>query len=103
MLEKMFAGDPDDFSALCEALTFSLTKFHGLGPGPWIVTRKPSPAVEGIRIASPEDVETLGDELRHWLDAHRVEAALIRPDLYVFGSGVPQDLADRYAVELSGG
>ncbi|WP_447751751.1 bifunctional 3-(3-hydroxy-phenyl)propionate/3-hydroxycinnamic acid hydroxylase [Sphingopyxis fribergensis] len=67
-----------------------------LGAGPWLVTRDASPPIEGIKLASLQEVGAFGQALRHWLDTHNADAALVRPDRYVFGSGSPRELADHY-------
>lgn len=73
-----------------------------LGPGPWMIGRNMPPSVKGIRAASPDsrDLGPFGDALQIWLDAHAVEAALVRPDRYVFGSGTSHDLAAAYSAAL---
>ena len=71
-----------------------------LGAGPWIISRDPQPPIDGIRHASLRDLGAFEPIVGQWLDAHGAEAALIRADRYVFGSGPPHELADRYLASL---
>lgn len=73
-----------------------------LGPGPWLIGRNQASSVDGMRMAALDSpgLDPFGDELRRWLDAHEAEAALVRPDRYVFGSGTSRDLANAYAAAL---
>lgn len=43
------------------------------------------------------------DSLRGWLDIHAADAVLVRPDRYVFGTGSPDELAQRWSGTLAGG
>jgi len=68
-----------------------------LGDGFCLLTRGPHAAPPGIAAL---DVTALGDggALAAWLGA--AEAALVRPDRYVFGTGAPDMLLDRLAASL---
>jgi 3-(3-hydroxy-phenyl)propionate hydroxylase len=41
-------------------------------------------------------------QLRRWLERAGVEAALVRPDKYVFGSGDPERLREAWNLTLGG-
>ncbi|MCL9999481.1 MAG: hypothetical protein NBV68_08870 [Erythrobacter sp.] len=43
-----------------------------------------------------------GADIGQWLEAHRAEAVLVRPDRYVFGTGTPAELTAAWAAALSG-
>lgn len=67
-----------------------------IGAGPWMITRDPSVPADAIHHVSLDDAGPFAPDLRRWLDTFPADAALVRPDRYVFGSGSPQDLAGRY-------
>jgi len=72
------------------------TRFDDLmGDGAWLVART-APAAEtpGLKVAALDRPEFAGfrPDLEAWLDKHGAEAALVRPDRYVFGTGAPGDL-----------
>jgi len=71
-----------------------------LGGGPWIITREASIELDGIKVASLGATGAFAQGLGQWLDAHGARAVLVRPDRYVFGSGSPQELAERYRILL---
>jgi 3-(3-hydroxy-phenyl)propionate hydroxylase len=64
-----------------------------LGDGFWLIERQDSAAAR----LSPFDAD-----IDRWLDAHRAEAVLVRPDRYVFGTGTPAQLTAAWAAQLSG-
>lgn len=72
-----------------------------LGMGPWIVTRAPAQPIAGVKIVSLGEAGPFTQDLGQWLDMHDAEAALIRADRYVFGSGSPRKLVERYLSLLS--
>lgn len=72
-----------------------------LGMGPCIVTREPAQPIGGIKLVSLGEAGPFSQDLAQWLDMHGTEAALIRADRYVFGSGSPRELAGRYLSLLS--
>jgi 3-(3-hydroxy-phenyl)propionate hydroxylase len=54
-----------------------------LGPGWWLLSRE--------SLAAPH-LAPFAAELAGWLDEHRADAVLVRPDRYVFGTGSPDAL-----------
>ena len=54
-----------------------------LGTGDWLIARG--------ALAAP-DLAPFAPALTRWLDAHRAEAVLVRPDRYVFGTGRSDEL-----------
>jgi len=74
-----------------------------LGAGPWLISREPQPRIDGIKHAALRDLGAFEHMVGEWLDAHGADAALIRADRYVFGSGRPRELADRYLASLGRG
>lgn len=74
-----------------------------LGAGAWLISRDGAGrTLKGVRNAALSDARLtrLAPALRAWLDAQGVEAVLVRPDRYVFGTGAPADLLDAYAARL---
>lgn len=59
-----------------------------LGAGQWLITRA---MLDDAKLAP------FRPALADWLDAQRAEAVLVRPDRYVFGPGVADDLARAWA------
>jgi 3-(3-hydroxy-phenyl)propionate hydroxylase len=59
----------------------------------------------GVRLLSvdTEELAPFRAALLAWLDQHRAEAVLVRPDRYVFGSGAPGVLLDAWADSLNPG
>ena len=74
-----------------------------LGARPCILTRQDF-GVEDYGIAtlslSSQQLRPFAPVLTDWFDAHDAEAVLIRPDLYVFGTGTPDVLARSYSEML---
>lgn len=74
-----------------------------LGSGAWLIGRTTgsvsAPGVATISLAAPS-VAPFRDALTAWLDARDVEAVLVRPDRYVFGSGDPDRLLDAWCGAL---
>ncbi|MCC5611608.1 bifunctional 3-(3-hydroxy-phenyl)propionate/3-hydroxycinnamic acid hydroxylase [Nostoc sp. CHAB 5834] len=69
-----------------------------LGSGAWIISRRSDPLDSEIRAAglnSPE-VAPFKFALANWFDSHNVEAILVRPDRYIFGSGSVSELAQKW-------
>ncbi len=74
----------------------------GLGDGPWLISRCPAVDSAGMpqhHLDEPALAPFRADLLR-WLDAHKAEAVLVRPDCYVFGTGDPKTLATGWALAL---
>jgi 3-(3-hydroxy-phenyl)propionate hydroxylase len=70
-----------------------------LGHGPVLLCRRDiGPKINGIKAIAVNgpDAAPFSADLVHWLDEHDAEAVLIRPDLYVFATGAPEDLARSY-------
>jgi 3-(3-hydroxy-phenyl)propionate hydroxylase len=75
-----------------------------MGPGAWLIGRAQAPQRPGLNAAILSDpwLAPFADSLKAWLDAHRADAVLVRPDRTVFGTGAPESLADAYAAFLAG-
>lgn len=73
-----------------------------LGAGPWLIARSASPDLGAITVTDLTDpkLQPFRSSLEGWLDRHRAQAVLIRPDRYVFGAGEPRVLADAYMQAL---
>lgn len=54
-----------------------------LGPGHWLIERDD---------LAGELLQPFSRELGQWLDRHGAPAVLVRPDRYVFGTGIPSEL-----------
>jgi 3-(3-hydroxy-phenyl)propionate hydroxylase len=74
----------------------------GLGEGPWLISRSPVTAIDGLAAHHLQDpaLAPFRAQLIGWLDAHGAEAVLVRPDRYVFGTGEPAALAVAWAAAL---
>lgn len=59
-----------------------------LGEGPWLITRQS--LADGA-------LAPFADRLRPWLESRDVEAVLVRPDRYVFGTGTAKALEKAWA------
>ncbi len=74
---------------------------HGMddafGPGWWIIgdNLPHSPGITNITLDSREARDFLPG-LRAWLLKHEAQAALVRPDRFVFGSGAPEWLLEQW-------
>ncbi|WP_162291017.1 bifunctional 3-(3-hydroxy-phenyl)propionate/3-hydroxycinnamic acid hydroxylase [Erythrobacter colymbi] len=64
-----------------------------LGDGVWLIDR---------RDTSTARLGPFGAQIARWLDAHGVEAVLVRPDRHVFGTGTPAELDRAWRAALSG-
>ncbi|MDN5005606.1 bifunctional 3-(3-hydroxy-phenyl)propionate/3-hydroxycinnamic acid hydroxylase [Bradyrhizobium sp. GCM10027634] len=63
------------------------------------ISAKRAVGLAQFELTTPE-LSPFAAELTAWLDAHGAPAVLIRPDLYVFGTGTPEHLADRWCEAL---
>lgn len=73
-----------------------------LGDGPWLITRGALPEAKGLRVFGL-DAEVLApfrSKMADWLDRHRAEAVLVRPDRYVFGAGPAAQLVAAWSEAL---
>ncbi len=73
-------------------------------PGAWLLSRStarlpPTPGVTPITLDDAR-LTLFRDALLAWLDAHDVEAVLVRPDHHVFGAGAPADLVRAWTTAL---
>ena len=71
-----------------------------LGNGPWLIHRSDkitntAPTVREVDVKNPV-ITAFGPWLNDWLDRHRSDAVLVRPDRYVFGTGLPQVLLEAW-------
>jgi len=73
-----------------------------MGAGAWLISRSEPRAPEdkkaGLRSLTLDDpaIRPFHDILDKWLASHAVEAVLVRPDHYVFGSGQPASLREQW-------
>lgn len=76
----------------------------GLGDGAWLISRRAAkveaPGLSSHHLHEPA-VAPFAVHLLRWLDAHRAEAVLVRPDRYVFGTGEPDTLAAAWTAALA--
>jgi 3-(3-hydroxy-phenyl)propionate hydroxylase len=75
-----------------------------LGDDAWLISRSPvESAAEGLEVLdlASELLAPFRTPLEAWLDQHRAEAVLVRPDRYVFGTGDPSALAAAWASSLA--
>jgi 3-(3-hydroxy-phenyl)propionate hydroxylase len=75
-----------------------------LGDGASLIARTPPAATApGVRLLDlgAEALAPFRAALLAWLDQHRVDAVLVRPDRYVFGAGAPGALLDAWRASLS--
>jgi 3-(3-hydroxy-phenyl)propionate hydroxylase len=66
-----------------------------LGPGPWLIgAGAPTSGLGDVKVFTLDDprIAPFSPGIKAWLDAHGVEAVLVRPDRHVFGSGEARDL-----------
>ncbi|MDP3855766.1 bifunctional 3-(3-hydroxy-phenyl)propionate/3-hydroxycinnamic acid hydroxylase [Phenylobacterium sp.] len=74
-----------------------------LGDEAWLISNLALQAPPGVHAVALHDprLSPFRDALSAWLARHGVEAVLVRPDRYVFGSGAPHDLLSAYAAMLT--
>ena len=60
----------------------------------WLIARRPTSSSFGIQVLTLEDavLAPFRPAIETWLDKHKVDAVLVRPDRYVFGAGEPEAL-----------
>ena len=65
-----------------------------LGQGPWLIGHDVPifPGMLCISLCDPR-LMPFREELRAWLGARDAASVLVRPDRYVFGTGIPDELA----------
>src|SRR5271166_4246965 len=77
-----------------------------LGPGAWLISRslptghRTTSALRSIALDDSE-IAPFKEQLETWLTKHLVEAVLVRPDRYVFGTGTAEALQEAWAYHLS--
>ena len=74
-----------------------------LGAGAWLIAASPpAAAAPEVAIARLDEARLapFREPLAAWLAAKGVEAVLVRPDHYVFGSGAPGDLLEAWREAL---
>jgi 3-(3-hydroxy-phenyl)propionate hydroxylase len=73
-----------------------------LGAGPWLIARDVAPLAPGVTTAPLSDPLLAGHRaaLTAWLDEHKADAVLVRPDRYVFGAGDPDALLAAWRAPL---
>jgi 3-(3-hydroxy-phenyl)propionate hydroxylase len=66
-----------------------------LGLGAWLITRTPTAPVNGLLTIALDDprIAAFRNALEGELALHGVEAILVRPDRYIFGTGNPGELS----------
>jgi 3-(3-hydroxy-phenyl)propionate hydroxylase len=71
------------------------------GDGAYLIAASPAP-VAGVRTFTLDDpkLAPFAADFRRWLDSKGVDAVLVRPDRYVFGTGAPADLAAAWTAAL---
>ncbi|MEZ5945709.1 MAG: bifunctional 3-(3-hydroxy-phenyl)propionate/3-hydroxycinnamic acid hydroxylase [Hyphomonas sp.] len=69
-----------------------------LGAGPWLVGRGTFPDQPGLKCVHLDSggAGAFSNALGEWLDQHKADAVLIRPDRYIFGTGAPDALAQAW-------
>jgi 3-(3-hydroxy-phenyl)propionate hydroxylase len=69
-----------------------------LGPGAWLIARKPQQAGKGVVAATLDqpEIAPFRAPLEAWLDARAADAVLVRPDRYVFGTGIAGELIEHW-------
>jgi 3-(3-hydroxy-phenyl)propionate hydroxylase len=75
-----------------------------LGDGPWLIAQRDFAAnVPGLQVVDvgSEPMRPFYVALQNWLGDRGVEAVLVRPDRYVFGSGDPAELILAWSKALS--
>jgi len=86
----ILAGSPGAGSYFPQAVASDGLRLDDvLGPGAWLITRD---------ILEESPFSPFADVLRDWLDRHSTEAVLVRPDRYVFGTGMSQDLEQQWRI-----
>jgi len=67
----------------------------------WLIDATGGDEPDVLHIASTDPrIAPFQDELRRWLETNSVEAVLVRPDRYIFGTGAPGDLLDHWRAEV---
>ena len=71
------------------------------GDGAYLIAASPAP-VAGVRTFTLDDpkLAPFAADFRRWLDSKGVDAVLVRPDRYMFGTGAPADLAAAWTAAL---
>ena len=92
------AGTPragEYFPQPCAGEHYEIKLDDVLGLGPWLITRTPTAPVSGLVTIALDDprLAAFRDALETELAAHAVEAILVRPDRYIFGTGNPGELS----------
>ena len=77
-----------------------------LGPGSWLISRHAAPippnlSIKAVKTDDPQ-LAPFRSDLDGWLAKHGVEAVLVRPDRYVFGTGAPTRLLRAWTSALGG-
>ncbi|WDA40203.1 bifunctional 3-(3-hydroxy-phenyl)propionate/3-hydroxycinnamic acid hydroxylase MhpA [Erythrobacter sp. BLCC-B19] len=89
----LIAGSPGAGDYFPQVLASNSARLDDvLGEGMWLIERA---GLSGDRLAP------FAQGLRQWLDDHAVEAVLVRPDRYVFGSGRASDLRRQWEAALA--
>lgn len=70
-----------------------------LGTGPWLIARKSRGNAPSISLEDPR-IHSASDAIGEWLAQNDAEAVLVRPDRYVFGTGLAEALAAAWTDRL---
>ena len=73
-----------------------------LGAGAWLISSGPAPSTPDVTTVGLDDprLTPFKDRISGWLASQKVEAVLVRPDRYVFGSGAPDQLLKAWSGAL---
>lgn len=76
-----------------------------LGPAAWLIDDTGGPGTPMLRHIAASDavLAPFADQLDAWRQAHNVEAVLVRPDRYIFGTGATDALLQSWTASVPSG